>query len=451
MRESAFPRIMIAGTSGGCGKTTMMCAIMRALANRGHHVAAFKCGPDYIDPLIHAEAVGKPSCNLDLLLCGAEATRRLLAEKSMACDISLVEGANGFYDGMGSNTSSCSTCHLANETRTPVVLVVGCAGMMLSIAAIIEGFLQFGTNRICAVLLNQIDPADYPLYKELIESRTGLPVCGYLPSIKEAVIHKRHLGLVTAAEIMALGEKADLLAQYAEKTIQLTELMALAQQAPSLTYEEAIFHPVSPIRIAVARDRAFCFYYEENLQLLSRLGAELIPFSPLRDRALPEDIQGLLLGGGYPELYTRQLSENLTMRDSIRSAVQAGLPTVAECGGYMYLGRSIRTRDGSEHIMTEALDITTAMNGKTQNHGYIRLTAHRDNLLCRAGESLTAYECHDAVDDDTAGDFAALGIASGEKRECGIATPTLFAGFPHLYWAGNRQVAENFVRACSRM
>lgn len=451
MRDSAFPRILIAGTSGGCGKTTMMCAISRALSNRGIQAASFKCGPDFIDPLIHAEAAGQPSCNLDLLLCGAGTTRRLLAEKSAACDVALIEGARGFYDGMGSNTSACSTCHLANETQTPVVLVVGCAGMMLSVAALIQGFLEFGTNRIRAVLLNEIDPADYPVYKEIIESRTGVPVCGYLPHIEEAVIHKRHLGLVTAAEIMALGEKADLLGQYADKTVNIAALMAIAQEAPALSYEDPAFQSAGPIRVAVARDRAFCFYYEENLDLLRRLGAELVPFSPLRDRMLPEGIHGLLIGGGYPELYVRQLSENLSMRDSIRSVVQAGLPTIAECGGYMYLGRSIRTRDGSEHPMTEVLDIATAMEGRPQKRGYIRLTARRDNLLCHAGENVMAYEYHGSVDDDSAGDFAALSIASGDKWDCCVATPTLFAGFPHLYWAGQPQLAENFARACRRI
>lgn len=438
-----FNRIMIAGTGSGCGKTTITCGILKALANKGLNVASFKTGPDYIDPMFHSHITKVKSRNLDMLLCGENIVKQLFAENSKDMDISVVEGVMGFYDGLGTKNTDYSSNDLSNKTSTPVILVVNCKGMALSVAAFIKGFMEFSANNIKGVILNGVNPGMFTFYKELIEEHNKLKVLGFLPNIPEASIESRHLGLITADEINDLKEKIDILAENTVKYIDLDSLMEMAASAPALTYEKISPELIGHTRIAIANDKAFCFYYEDSLNLLRQLGAELVQFSPLDDASLPKDIDGIILGGGYPELYKDELSKNSSMLESIRNAFNDKMPIYAECGGYMYLGSSIEGVN-----MVEALQVNSTLTNRLQNFGYISLKANNDNLLCKKGESINAHEFHYSKSDNDGDDFTATKISSGKERQCIVAEDNIFAGYPHLHLWGNVEFAKNFINRC---
>ncbi len=435
-------RIMIAGTNSGCGKTTITCAILKALVNKGIKVASYKCGPDYIDPMFHSEILGTNSSNIDFFLTGEREAAYLFAKNSQGAELSLVEGVMGFYDGMGGNTLTGSSYEISEKLAVPVVLIVDCKGASYSVAAMIKGYLDFYPNNIKAVILNQVSKTMFPIYKEFLENKLPVKVLGCMPKEPKAVLESRHLGLVTAKELESLEEKMELLAQRAEEHIDLETLLALAESAEPLCYEEIKISKLSEVKIAVAKDKAFCFYYEDSLKLLALLGAELINFSPLSDKSLPPDIDGLILGGGYPELYTEQLSNNTLMLNSIRKASKMGLPIYAECGGYMYLGREI-----SGCPMAGVIDMSCEMTEKLQNFGYITLTAKQDTLLLKNKEQVKAHEFHYSVSDNKEHALTAL-KASGKSWEAGYSSASVFALYPHIHFWGNRDMAECFIKKC---
>lgn len=448
---SNIPRFMLAAPSSGTGKTTVTLALLSALKTRGLDPVSFKCGPDYIDPMFHRAVLGIPSYNLDLFFTPAETVRGLLVEHAANHGVAVIEGVMGYYDGSGTGTESSSYA-LACETDTPVILVVSAHGAYLSIAATINGFKNFRPDsRIAGVILNECSKHLFISMKDMLERETGLPMLGCLPRLKDCSIESRHLGLVTAAEIEGLHEKIQRLGNEAETCINLDLLMEIAASAPPLTGKlpsAAVEFKVRP-RIAVAKDEAFCFYYEDNLNLLEKCGAALVPFSPLCDTALPDGISALYLGGGYPELYAKTLSENTAMRAHIKSAITAGLPTFAECGGYMYLLDSLEDSDGHTYPMAGAITGHGFKTSSLQRFGYITLTAQMHNLLCAPGESIPAHEFH--YWDSTVSSGACTAKRSkGQEWPCVVATPTLFAGFPHLYFYGNPKFAENFVSAAVR-
>ena len=439
--QNNAPRLLLAGTGSGCGKTTVTTALLRALQRRGVPLAAFKCGPDYIDPMFHTEALGVPSRNLDLFFVDETEVRGQLARHVPTGGVGIIEGVMGFYDGVSGTTDTASAAHVARATDTPAVLIVRPRGQSLSLAAEIKGFRDFAQNTLAGVILNGVSAGMYPFYRAIAE-KGGLPVYGFLPPVPDAEIPDRHLGLVTAAEIGNLSDKLDRLADAAEQGLDLDGLLALARTAPPIADKAPPLVPVvdKPVRIAVARDKAFCFYYADNFDVLRALGAELVPFSPLADEKLPEGVGGLYLGGGYPELHAARLAANRTMRDSIRNAVLGGLPTIAECGGFLYLHRML---DGAE--MVGVLDADAHLTKKLQPFGYVTLTARLDNLLCRAGEQTRAHVFHYAVSGDESADFDAV-KPNGRAWACIHASDTLYAGFPHLYFRANPAFAAQFVR-----
>ena len=439
--QNNAPRLLLAGTGSGCGKTTVTTALLRALQRRGVPLAAFKCGPDYIDPMFHTEALGIPSRNLDLFFVDEDEVRGQLARHIPTGGIGIIEGVMGFYDGVSGTTDTASAAHVARATDTPAVLIVRPRGQSLSLAAEIKGFRDFAPNTLAGVILNGVTAAMYPFYRAIAE-KAGLPVYGFLPPAPDAEIPDRHLGLVTAAEIGDLQQRINRLADAAMEGLELDGLLALARTAPPLADETAPVAPVAdkPVRIAVAQDRAFCFYYADNFDVLRALGAELVPFSPLADEKLPDGIDGLYLGGGYPELHAARLAANRTMCESIRTAVRGGLPTIAECGGFLYLHRTL---DGTE--MAGVIDADAHLTKKLQPFGYVTLTARRDNLLCRAGEQMRAHVFHYAVSSDEGADFDAR-KPNGRAWTCIHASDTLYAGFPHLYFRANPAFAAQFVR-----
>lgn len=450
MERMTQPRLLIGGTNSGCGKTTVSSALLRALSRRGEALRAFKCGPDYIDPMFHTAVLGIPSRNLDLFFVDQAECRGQLARTIPANGCGIIEGVMGFYDGVSGTTDTASAAHLARATDTPAVLVVSPKGQSLSMAATLRGFVHFAPNTLTGVILNGVSKGMYPFYKAIAE-KGGLKVYGHLPRVPEAAIPDRHLGLVTAGEIRDLQKKLDLLADAAEECLDLDGLLELARSAPPITETAAPCMPVCgrSVRIAVARDRAFCFYYADNFDVLHELGAELVEFSPLCDAHLPEDIDGLYLGGGYPELYAEGLAVNRTLRDELAARIRDGLPTVAECGGFMYLHEYIA--DGERaHAMVGAVPGTAKLTGRLQNFGYVTLTARQDGLLCRAGEQIRAHEFHYAVSDDAGSAFRAE-KPNGKAWPCVHMTDSLYAGYPHLYFRANQAFVENFVRKCAKM
>ena len=444
--QYAIPRLVLAGTNSGCGKTTVTCAVLQALVDRGLRVGAAKCGPDYIDPMFHSRIIGAKSSNLDAFFFEEDMLRQLLHQNAEGCDVTVIEGVMGYYDGLGMTSSRASTFEVAQKTKSPVVLVAPAHGAALSVLALIQGFLQFmPESRICGVILNGCTAMTYAPLARAIEERFGIRALGFLPQIPDCALESRHLGLVTAAEVKHLREKMQRLAQEAEKSIDLDGLLKLARAAEPVSYAPYVPPRFAlPVRIGVARDKAFCFYYEDSLELLTRLGAELVPLSPLEDTALPAGLHGLCLGGGYPELYARQLSENKSMRESIRRAVTGGLPCIAECGGFMYLTEKI-----ADFPMAGVLPGACRDMGRLTRFGYVRLTARQDTLLCRAGQSIPAHEFHHWDADDTGNAFTAE-KPSGRSWPCVHATETLYAGFPHFHFYANPDFAVRFYEACQK-
>ena len=444
--KHTVPRLLIAGTNSGCGKTTVVCALLRALVERKLRVGAFKCGPDYIDPMFHSRIIGAKCSNLDLFFFDENTARTLLARNSADCDISIMEGVMGYYDGMGLTDVKASSYDVAGVTDTPVILVVNAKGASLSVLATVHGFLTFyPNNKIQGVILNQCSAMTYDALAQAIwQSFDGkVQPLGYLPKMEDCVLESRHLGLITAAEVEGLKEKMHALAQQAEKTIDMDALLHLAQSANDLAYEPiALPRYETSIRIAVARDNAFCFYYEDSLQALRDLGAELVEFSPLTDAAMPENIHGLYLGGGYPELYAEQLSENKSMLQSIRTALENRLPCIAECGGFMYLTQSIAGAPMVGFLPGECFN-----TGKLTRFGYVTLKAKTDNLLCKAGEEIRGHEFHHWDVTEPGSGFAAR-KPSGKSWDCAVANDHLYAGYPHFHFYANPAFAKGFYETC---
>ena len=444
--KTNVPRLLFAAPQSGSGKTTVVCGILRALLRKQFRVAAFKSGPDYIDPMFHTRVIGAKSRNLDLYLVGEENVRRLLAKNAADSDIAILEGAMGFYDGMG-KTTTASAYDLARTVKAPVVLIINGKGAALSMGAIIKGFREFREDsNIQGVILNNVTKMTYLFYKEEIERETGVKLYGYLPRLEECNLESRHLGLVTAEEVGSLEAIVDRLAEEVSGSVDLEGLMQLAATAEPLDYEPLAIGPLGKVRLAVAMDKAFNFYYQDALDLLAELGAEIVPFSPLEDRELP-DCDGLVLGGGYPELYAERLAANVTMRESIRQSLEKGMPCFAECGGFMYLMEGFD--DGEKvHPWVGAFEGTCRMTEKLQRFGYVTLSANKDNVLCPAGETINAHEFHYSDSTNNGGDYTAVKAMRKTSWPCAHATETIYAGYPHLHLWGNIHFAENFIRAC---
>lgn len=444
--EYMIPRIVLAGTNSGCGKTTVACAILQALVNRELNVGAFKCGPDYIDPMFHSRIIGAECTNLDLFFFDENTLKYLLAKNGAGRDISVIEGVMGFYDGMGLTTTAASTYEVSLFTESPTVLVVAAKGASLSVMAVIQGFLDFCPNNLIkGVILNQCTASTYSVLAKEIEARFAgrVQLLGFLPTMRECSLESRHLGLITAAEVQGLHEKLNMLASQAERTIDIDGLLALAASAAPVYCEEVnLPKQRETVRIAVARDNAFCFYYEDSLDALREMGVELVPFSPLSNSELPQDIQGMYLGGGYPELYAQRLSENAPMRASVKAALERGVPCIAECGGFMYLTESIASYPMVGFIPGKSFD-----TGKLTRFGYISLKAGHDTMLCTAGGEIRGHEFHHWDSENTGGSFTAV-KASGKSWKCVHATETLYAGYPHFHFYSNPDFAVSFYNAC---
>ena len=445
-------QFLLAAPRSGSGKTTMTCALLMALKRRGCAPCAFKSGPDYIDPMFHRAVLGVESRNLDLFFSAPETVRTLYAKGAAGHGAAVCEGAMGFYDGLGGVSDRASAWHLADTLGLPVLLVVEPKGQSLTLAAELNGLVNFRTpSHIAGILLNNCTARMHALLAPMLEKETGLPVLGFLPKLPEAVIGSRHLGLYTAAEVENLQQKLALLADAAEEHIDWPRLLALCEkEPPALPVQPET--PPARVRIAVAQDEAFCFTYAETLEAFRDAGAEVVFFSPLRDTALPENIGGLYLPGGYPELHARELSENTSLLREIKQKIESGLPTAAECGGFLYLGQSLTDAEGQSWPMVGVLPGEAKDTGRLVRFGYATLSADSDSMLFRAGESFPIHEFHhwDSTANGTA--LAAKKPVGGAAWRCGFVNEHFYAGFPHLYWAGTplpqrfAAAAENYRR-----
>lgn len=473
---------MIAAPKSGSGKTMITCALLQLLKDSEKNVSSYKCGPDYIDPMFHKKVLDVPSKNLDTFFTDEKTTVQLFLDKRADGDFAVLEGVMGLYDGLGGIYEQGSSYHLAKVTQTPIILVVDAKGMGKSVLALIAGFLQYDTQHLIkGVLLNRMSKGYYDIIKPLIEKELSVKVVGYFPEQKDIGLSSRHLGLVMPDELSDIKKQLNETADRLKKTIDMDLFIDIAEAADEIgdsgcadkdkrkTLKNAELMRLqdqnNTVNIAVAMDEAFCFYYEDNLRMLEKCGAQLQYFSPLHDTSLPEDCDAMLLGGGYPELYAKELSKNVSMLNAIKKAFRAGMPTVAECGGFMYLHTYIRNicddNDEKNNADTQnKADIQNDMNksqlvgalacgchfkGKLVRFGYIELAEKHSNFLA-PNEKIKAHEFHYYDSTDNGADCIATKPATGRSYDCVISHDNYWLGFPHLYYPSNPHFAESFVR-----
>lgn len=387
------PRVVIAGTKSGVGKTTITTGIMAALHMQGLAVQGFKVGPDYIDPSYHAVATGRTSSNLDVWLMGEEGIKKIFAKRSEGMEIAIIEGVMGLYDGNFAD-GSASTAQVAKILQAPVILVLDCRSMGQSAAAHVLGFKMFDQEvNLAGVILNQIGSERHGrVIAQVIEETTGVPVVGTILRDDSLALPSRHLGLIPMVE---RSDDMSILADTISKGIDLEKILEIAKTAPKFKYTLKKTKTATQIRSwAVASDEAFSFTYKDSLDELEQQGIKLLPFSPLRDKDLPKGTQGVLIGGGFPEVYAEFLAKNKDMLHAIKKAAASGLPVYAECGGLMYLTRSITTSDGQKYEMAGVVPAETIMTNRLVAMGYVEGTALSKNLLCKVGEKIHGHVFH---------------------------------------------------------
>ena len=454
-----IPRILLAAGASGSGKTLITCGLLQALVNRKMKVASFKCGPDYIDPMFHSRVIGTKSRNLDTFFTDGDTTRYLLGRNAADCDIAVMEGVMGFYDGVGGISTRASAYDLADTTDTPVILIVNSRGMSISLAAYIKGFLEYKENsHIKGVIFNQMSPMLYPRMKKLVEEQLGVEVLGYVPKVEDCVIESRHLGLVLPEEIVDLKERLQKLARVLEDTLEIDRILVLAENASdlnvpgSLSQKNPAFDFCLPqkLRVGVAKDEAFCFFYEDNFRLLQEMGAELVEFSPVHDAYLPKDLDGILLYGGYPELNGEALERNESMKTEIAQAINSGMPCMAECGGFMYLHEQMEDMDGISRKTCGVIPGKCFRTPKLTRFGYITLTAGQSVFGQNAEEigEIPAHEFHYFDSENCGNDFHAAKPLSKLGWDCIHSIDSLLAGYPHLYYYGNPGIPRAFLLKC---
>lgn len=448
-------RLLIAGVTSGCGKTTITCAVIAALRRRGLRVQPYKGGPDYIDPTYHTQAAGVPARNLDSWMLPAQRALELFGRVAASSDIAVVEGMMGLYDGRA-DTEEGSSAQLAKLLGAPVLLVVDAGQTSRTAAAIALGMQRFDPAlRIGGVILNNVSSEAHRAWAAgPIESATGIPVLGTFPRRPELALPERHLGLVPSSEHGAGEELFDGLAAQAEQTFDLDGVLALARSAPPLEVMSTGILPDRRVparaRIALALDEACSFYYEDNLDLLRAWGAEIVPFSPMRDPALPGGVGALYIGGGFPEVYAAQLSGNLTMHGAIRTAAASGMPIYAECGGLMYLSEGIVDFGGARHAMVGLVPGWSAMRHRKMTLGYREVTARTDLPHLRAGDAARGHEFHWSVMEQPVPEAAAAYSVGGDPAALeGYARGNLVASYCHLHFASNPRIAPALVEAAS--
>lgn len=461
-----LPRLVIAGTHSGAGKTTLSTAIMAALNRAGYRVQPYKTGPDYIDPGYHTAATGRISRNLDSFFLGEDGVREMFFRSAAEADLSIIEGVMGLYDGLGA-TDWGSTAHVAKIIKAPVLLVVDARSMARSAAAMVLGYKMLDRDvNLCGVILNRVGSRrHYLLLKESIENLAGLPVMGYVSRQAGLSLPERHLGLLPSSEKEGLSEHLELLASQVTEGIDLDLLAGVARQAesfhiPDFSMSESKAFPQKQAdfiaRIGIVKDEAFTFYYQDGLDILQAMGAELVTCSVLHDASLPTDLDGIYIGGGFPEMFLERLSQNHGFREDIRRAHELDMPIYAECGGLMYLTRSIIDFSGREYPMVGLVPGKCRMEKRRAALGYVYADVIKENIIAPAGTRLRGHEFHYStllMEDESHGEACQAYVISkqGENgRPEGYARGNLLASYLHLHFAGCPQAARSFVEACAR-
>ncbi len=466
----SIPRLVLGGVSSGVGKTTATLALARALRSRGLKVALFKCGPDYLDPSYHQRATGAPSQNLDGWMMGRDAVRSTFLRAAQGADIALIEGVMGLFDGASPTSEEGSTAEIAKWLEAPVVLLVDASGMARSLAALVTGFAGFDPALpLAGVLANRVGSRGHlDLLRKALKSP---PLLGGLPRDLEHAFAERHLGLRTADEQSVPESLLEHWGALGSEWLSLDRLLEIARSAPSLTeatsapeeHSSAVGEPASKVRhssplrcrIGLAEDQAFHFYYADNLRRLEELGAELVRFSPLHDETLP-DIDGLYLGGGYPEVHAQTLADNVPMRAAIRALAKAGAPLYAECGGLMYLTQAIVGLHGERHEMVGLLPSEARMHPKLQALGYVEVELQSRCLLGEPGTRFRGHqfrysELSPAPSPLQVEHVYSLRQRRGDKTsQEGYRLGNLLASYVHAHWASNPKIPAALVEACAR-
>ncbi|MDR2549714.1 MAG: cobyrinate a,c-diamide synthase [Desulfobulbus sp.] len=443
------PALLVAGTHSGCGKTTVTLGVMAALAKRGLAVQPFKCGPDFIDPSLHRMVAGRVSRNLDIRMCGVDWVRRTFARHGREAEIAVVEGVMGLFDG-----GEGSAATLAKTLDLPVLLVVDVRSAAESVAAVVHGFATLDAGvRLAGVICNGIGSDKHrAMVEEAVGRHCTVPVLGSLPRSESVTIPSRHLGLHMGEEHPLAGEGLERLIALIETHVDLERLLRIASSPRGGEAVAELPAPIAvsgaPVRIGLARDAAFCFYYEDNLDLLRTAGAELIPFSPLNDGQLPPSLDGLYLGGGYPELHARRLSDNRAMREQVRAFAESGRPVYGECGGFMYLCHSIADLDGEVFAMAGLYPFAARMQTRLRSLGYRRPRIVRDCLLGPAGTVLHGHEFHYSTIETGDGPVPAVYELEAGRPEGFQAQAATLAGYVHLHWGRTPEVAARLAAAC---
>lgn len=445
---------MITAASSGSGKTMITCGLLELFKRKGLNPIACKCGPDYIDGLFHKQVLELEGMNLDSYFETPEELRDKYSRLSKG-HLPVVEGVMGYFDGLGGSTTRASSWEVAHILDLPAVLVVDAKGASVSLAAVIKGFLEFERpmgSQIKAVIFNRMSPMLYPRIRELVERETGIRAAGFVPELDFLKVGSRHLGLVLPEEIAGLREQMDRLGKCLEETIDwefLAELGAEKKERDALEVQTAA---ARRFRLGIAMDEAFCFYYQDNLRLLERLGGELVYVSPIHDRSLPEQLDGLILGGGYPELYCEALSQNESMREAVKGAAEGGLPVLGECGGYLYLLEELEAEDGRIWPMTGVLKGKGYKKGKNSRFGYIGVEAENDSLYLKQGEQIRGHEFHywDCEVLEEAWVMRAKKPVGNRSWPCMRIKNQVMAGFPHLFYPSCPAFAARFAKACVR-
>lgn len=451
--------IVIAAPKSGSGKTMITCAVIQALCNRHKSICSYKCGPDYIDPMFHRTILGVSGGNLDTFFTEEEKTKELFLEQTGTEDMAIVEGVMGLYDGMGGTREEGSTYHVAKILQLPIILVIDAHGMGRSILSEIAGFLAYDKEHLIrGVILNRVRAPYYPVLEELIEQELEIEVFGFFPEAKELTLESRHLGLKRPEEIHSIMEQMRAAAQMLEACVNVDRLIELGEDfEKGMEREKAVYLESSSaseerqnlfkrgkkLILAVAKDEAFCFYYQENLAMLSKAGFQIREFSPMHDRRLPEGTSAILLGGGYPELYAKELAENTEMKAAVREAILAGIPSVAECGGFMYLHKELKDDKGVSYPMAGMIDGSCAYQGKLVRFGYVSIQEKNSSFL-EKDSIIRGHEFH-YYDSTRNGESCMAAKPTGNRKwDCVIETELHWWGFPHLYYPSNPSFVERF-------
>jgi cobyrinic acid a,c-diamide synthase len=448
--------LVIASPHSGSGKTTVSIGIMSALKKRGLKIQPFKVGPDFIDPGYHAAVCGVPSINLDGWMLDKSYNIKTFLHHSKGKDVSIIEGVMGLYDGCDGKSEDGSTAQIAKWLNSPVILVIDARSMARSAGALVYGFEGFDEKvTIAGVILNRVGSSKHYSYlKDAIEEKCRAKVVGYLPKDASIEIPERHLGLITAKENVLEKEFIEKIADLMENYIDLDEIMKIALPIDSKDFSIAQDKNSSAIsvRVGVAYDEAFCFYYQDNFDILRQMGAEIVYFSPLRDSSLPEELDAIYLGGGYPELFARELESNQLLRKEIKSFAENGGIIYAECGGLMYLGKAVKDFDNNYIEMVEVFPFTTKMERRLNALGYYTVETTKDTILSKKGEVMRGhqfrYSSMDEIPSSLGKVYKIRKGTSDEVSKEGFAFKNVLASYVHLHFGSNENSASHFIESC---